>query len=228
MNEAAPDEQPGPGGGDESAEAERTGALSGLQLLGVVRARPLRGPMLRRDEPPQAVRRVRYRDLEALVRPTAFRMPPFDHEHIRLHQEVVDRAMRRTTVLPVPYGVVFRGRGALIRFLEDQYLVLDDGLSLFEGHWEVRLHVAIAASGEATPETADVAAGVYTELRRFARAAVPFPREDGRLMSAAFLVPRNSWIEFVERIDELGASHDALSFDVTGPWPPYDFVRVIQ
>jgi hypothetical protein len=46
-------------------------------------------------------------------------------------------------------------------------------------------------------------------------------------MTAAFLVGRASWIEFVERADDLGTAHPNLTFDVTGPWPPYDFVRTL-
>jgi hypothetical protein len=203
----------------------RSGRAAGLQLLGVVRARPWRGGGGGDDA--ADVQRIRYRDMEALVRPASFTMPPFDHAHVQAHQRVVERAMRRRTVLPIPYGVVFRGRAPLIRFLEDQYLVLDEGLGLFEGHWELRMHVHGASPGEPGPEVRDLAVQLYAELRRFARAAVPFPRDGGRVLSAAFLVQRDTWIEFVERVDDLGSVHPELTFDVTGPWPPYDFVRIV-
>jgi hypothetical protein len=217
-----------PAAGAAPAEEEpprRSGRAAGLQLLGVVRARAWRGGGGGEDA--ADVQRIRYRDMEALVRPTSFTMPPFDPEHVQAHQRVVERAMRRRTILPLPYGVVFRGRAALIRFLEDQYLVLDEGLGLFEGHWELRMHAHAAAPGEPGPEVRDLAVQLYSELRRFARAAVPFPRDGGRVLSAAFLVRRDAWIEFVERVDDLGAVHPELVFDVTGPWPPYDFVRIV-
>ena len=86
---------------------------------------------------------------------------------------------------------------------------------------------ARAAVGEAAELLSDEAHSIYGELRRFARAAVPFPSDDTRLMSAAFLVDRTSWVEFIERIESFGEQHDELAFDVTGPWPPYDFVRII-
>ncbi len=134
--------------------------------------------------------------------------------------------MRRGTVLPAPYGVVFRGRRALVRFLEDQYLALDEGLAFLEGHWELRVHAAPARGEEPSVELIDGADHVYAELRRSARAAIPFPRDEGRLLSAAFLVPRSSWIEFVNRAEDLVSARPSLTFDVTGPWPPYDFVRM--
>jgi hypothetical protein len=59
-----------------------------------------------------------------------------------------------------------------------------------------------------------------------ARAAVPIPVEDARRFSAAFLVQRGRSRDFVDRLDELGDLHPSLTLDLTGPWPPYDFVRV--
>jgi hypothetical protein len=196
----------------------------GLRLLGVLRARGWRGARGRAAEP---VLRVRYRALEALVQAAPYAVPPFDVAALRGHQRVLDGVLRRGTVLPLPYGVVFRGRRPLIRFLEEQYLVLDEGLSLLEGHWELRVHVAAPGIAEPAPELSELATQHYTELRRHARAAVPFPRTPGRLLSAAFLVDRRVWVEFVERSEQLGALHPELTLDVTGPWPPYDFVRLL-
>jgi hypothetical protein len=161
------------------------------------------------------------------VRPVPYEMVTHNKEHVDAHQRVVELAMRRSTILPVPFGIVFRGRRQLIRVLQEQYLVLDEGLSFVDGHWELRLHVSAAAPGEIDEELGDMATECYSELRRHARAAVPLQREGKRLMTAAFLVDRSTWIEFVERADDLGSAHPELVFDVTGPWPPYDFVRTI-
>ena len=195
----------------------------GLYLYGIVRARGWRGFERRSSE----VQRVRYRDIEALVKPTGFELPENVSEGLAHHQKVVEAMMRRVTVLPEPFGLVFKGKRPLIRMLQDQYLVFDEGISLLDGHWELRLHIASAAVGEVEDALGDEAMQIYTELRRFARAAVPFPAEGKRVMSAAFLVDRTSWVEFIERIEDFGSHHKALAFDVTGPWPAYDFVRIV-
>jgi hypothetical protein len=88
------------------------------------------------------------------------------------------------------------------------------------------LHITAAGGGEPDPTLGDLAMQLYSELRRHARAAVPFAAEGKRLMSAAFLVERTLWLEFMDRADDLGASHREVVFDITGPWPPYDFVRI--
>jgi hypothetical protein len=210
--------------GADGAERPSLGPAQALQLFAVARARSWRGGRVSRVRD-EDLMRVRYRDLEALVRGVPWEVPPLDDARVLAHQRVVESAMRRGSVLPLPYGVIFRGRRQLIRLLQDQYLVIDEALSLLEGHWELRLHIA-PASAEDNELLADVALACYAELRRQARAAVPLPREGRRLLTAAFLVERATWVEFVERADDLGTTHPELVFDVTGPWPAYDFVRV--
>lgn len=207
--------------GHDAAEDPNT---TGLYFYGVVRARAWRGRERRHEG---AMQRVRYRDLEALVREVPFVIPTDSNSAVDEHQRTVEMVMRRATILPAPFGIVFKGRRQLIKVMQDQYLVLDEGLSLLDGHWELRLHVSATAVGEKEDDLSDVAMTIYAELRRFARAAVPFPSEGRRLVSAAFLVDRGSWVEFIERIEDFGTQHAELTFDVTGPWPPYDFVRVV-
>jgi len=199
----------------------RAGGDRGFYFYGVVRTRGWRGRGEGED-----VLRVRYRDLDALVRAVPFKLPGLDPAHVQAHQRVVETIMRRATILPAPYGVVFRGRRALVKFLEDQYLALDEGLAFLEGHWELRIHATPRGTEEPSAELEELAIQIYAELRRTARAAIPFPREGRRLLSAAFLVERGAWIEFVNRADDLVAAQPLLAFDITGPWPPYDFVRM--
>ena len=210
-------EDPETGRETEGGRRERA-APDGLYLYGVIRSRSWRG-----SGDGEALVKVRYRDLEALVRPAAYRVPRLDDEAVREHQRFVEGAMRRGTILPAPFGLVFRGRRAAIRFLEDQYIGLDEGLAFLDGHFELRLHIS---GDEDDDGLRELAVHLYSELRRYARAAIPLAAGEGRLMSAAFLVERSAWIEFVERSDDLDLSNPELTFDVTGPWPPYDFVSI--
>lgn len=209
------------GGASRPAADVREVAGDGLYLYGVTRSRSWRGSAQPEGE---RVIKVRYRDLEALVRPVPYRVPELDDANLAEHQRMVDGTLRKGTILPAPFGLVFRGRRAVIRFLEDQYIVLDEGLAFLDNHWELRLHIG---GPEEDGGLVDLATHLYSELRRFARAAIPLRAREGRLLSAAFLVERGSWIEFVERTDDLEATHPEVTFDVTGPWPPYDFVRVL-
>lgn len=200
-------------------------ADTGIYLFGMVRGAAHRGAPLR-DFGGEFLW-IRHRGLVALAQRAPFDLPPLERPDVLAHQRVVERVMRRGTILPAPPGVVFSGQRPLLRFLADQYLALEDALAFVDGHWEIRLHVAPSTSDADPDELSHLATHIYAELRRHARAAVPFPREDERLLSAAFLVDRGAWVEFVERAEDLGAAHRGLALDVTGPWPPYDFVRIV-
>lgn len=206
------------------AAPERSG--SGLYLYAVVRSRAFRGPIRNVDSP--ELTRVRYRELEAIARTVRFALPAADEAALREHQRVVESIMRRGTVLPIPFAVVFRDRRELIRMLESQYLALDEALSFLEGHWELRIHMGVRGDDEPTPELRGHAAHVYGELRRMSHAAQPLqPRERG-ILSAAYLVQRSAWVEFVERAEDLASTQPGLILDVTGPWPAYDFVKLVR
>lgn len=224
----------------EDAVATGAQGARGYYLYGVTRAQGWRSRA--RTASGQRCARVRFRDLEAVVAPAPFNLPALDASGLAAHQRVVGELACRCTVLPAPPGVVFSGRRALVGFLDDQYLGLVEGLMLLEGHWELRLHVkradaaaagavAGAATGAATGSAAGVGAGawsqLYTDLRGRARAALTFPQREGRVYTAAFLVERPRWIDFVEEAETLGATHPELVLDLTGPWPPYDFVKLV-
>lgn len=201
----------------EDAVATGAQGARGYYLYGVTRAQGWRSRAWTASG--QRCARVRFRDLEAVVAPAPFNLPQLDASGLAAHQRVVGDLACRCTVLPAPPGVVFSGRRALVGFLDDQYLGLVEGLMLLEGHWELRLHVKRADAGAWSQ--------LYTDLRGRARAALTFPQREGRVYTAAFLVERPRWIDFVEEAETLGATHPELVLDVTGPWPPYDFVKLV-
>ena len=171
---------------------------------------------------------VEHRGLAALVHVVPFQLPAWENDLIREHSATVERAMRRCTIVPAPYGIVFNGRKPVVDFLEEQHVAINEALSFLDGAFEMRLHIrssgrrAVASAGE----QADRAALFYSALRRRARAAFHLPTTGQRILSAAFLVNRTDWVSFVEYADEIDADHPEYLFDLTGPWPPYDFVRM--
>jgi hypothetical protein len=52
------------------------------------------------------------------------------------------------------------------------------------------------------------------------------PIGDKMIMNAAFLVSRVKEQPFDQRVKEIGARFDKLTFKYTGPWPPYNFVNI--
>ncbi len=52
------------------------------------------------------------------------------------------------------------------------------------------------------------------------------PIGEKMILNAAFLVSREKEATFDQRVKEIGAKYDKLTFKYTGPWPPYNFVNI--
>jgi hypothetical protein len=94
-----------------------------------------------------------------------------------------------------------------------------------------RVHVwrpGPAEDREAGTDLAAAAAESLRVLRRTAVTTVPLRVEKvtGIVLSAAFLVEQDLWKEFASEVAEQGRRTPNLRFELTGPWPPYDFVQM--
>lgn len=176
---------------------------------------------------------IPFRDLCAVVsEQKAFSLDERTAEAIALHRTVVDTVFRRSAVLPAPVGVVFRAPDVLKRWMELHYVSLTDALEFVEERAVARVHV-VRADGKADEAEAgsDLAAAATESiraLRRRAVASVPLRLETvtGLALSSAFLVENDHWKDFTHAVAEQQDAHSGLHFDVTGPWAPYDFVRM--
>lgn len=176
---------------------------------------------------------VAFRDLCAIVsdQKTFSRDVPTAAQ-IEAHRVIVDRIFRRASVLPAPVGVVFRAPDVLTRWMELHYVSLTGALEFVDDRAVARVHI-VRADGksddlEAGSDLAAAAAESFRALRRRAVATVPLRLEQvtGLVLSAAFLVERDLWKEFLVAVAEQQDAHHLMRFDTTGPWAPYDFVRM--
>ena len=149
-------------------------------------------------------------------------------EALRRHGRIVSRLLRRSSVVPVPAGLVARDDHAVRAFLEGQRVPLLEALEYLEDGYEVRLHLSVEAAGHSDDQLRSVAHHVYEQLQRQSRAARILSEGAGeRLLSAAFLIPRGEWIDFVEQVADWESRYPSVRMDVTGPWAAWDFVHIL-
>ena len=176
---------------------------------------------------------IPFRDLCAVVSDQrSFVLDETTPAVVEEHRRIVDRIFHQASVVPAPVGVVFRSPEVLKRWMELHYVSLTDALEFVEDREVARVHI-VRADGrsdelEAGSDLAAAAAESFRALRRRAVAAVPLRLEEvtGLVLSAAFLVERDLWKEFSNAVEEQQDAHHLLRFDLTGPWAPYDFVRM--
>jgi hypothetical protein len=220
------------GGDDEDGTRPRNGGRPerrrmprGLSLLAVLPG-DMDEPVWDPVDPRLGARLVLHDDVAALIAPAPPEGADHDPLHVTARHWEVHRALLSGDVVPAPAGVVFPTEAEVLAFLEESYTTLRGALARVRGRWEYRLHVTLADAAFPENKALDLATHIYAELRRLSRAAVPFPRELPRVLSAAFLVERAASESFRDRVDQLSALNSALELDLTGPWPPYDFVSM--
>jgi Gas vesicle synthesis protein GvpL/GvpF len=224
---------------------KRPRAAQAYRLFGLIAART------QRDLPKLAdARAERFADLAAVVaeHPDGRGLPVPDVDR---HRVVVADVFAQCAILPAPPGTVFRSMGVLRRWLELHHTALLGGLAYIEGRAEGRVHVRRRASipaptakrplavqpagavGGAPGDGAGLdvtAAQIFHELGKEQAAWVVSPAappvRDAGEASASFLVDRSRWRAFADAVAGEQHRDPGLEVRLTGPWPPYDFVRL--
>ena len=170
-------------------------------------------------------------DVGAVVRPAAFESVEVCDEQIDAFEEVVEAVFERQTILPAPFGVVFRNTDHVTRWLQMHYLTLTEAIHLVEGRCEVRVHMRLRNAEQIVeePDTAATQAAMelYHTVSREADASVMLRRPAlNAVLSGAFLIDRSEWEAFSAIVAAQARQYESLVVEQTGPWPPYDFVRM--
>ena len=183
-------------------------------------------------KPPEGAELLPFRDVAAIVAPADYATAAPSGEVIERYRRVVDDVFCKAPILPAPVGTVFRSRETLTRWLELHYVTLTEALSFVEDRAVARVHVGRVdgkpAERDTGSEVAAAAADSLRSLRRHAVVAVPLKSEQvtGIVLSSAFLVDKELWDDFVSAVDDQRRRNPGLALDISGPWPPFDFVRM--
>jgi hypothetical protein len=176
---------------------------------------------------------VHYRALAAVVEPTPYTVSSLPDDEMSKYLTVLEEAHAETSILPAPPGTVFQSEGTLTRWLELHYFTLTEALAVVEGHAAAR--VSVTTRGQQREDARKTLSGLAAEslrlLRSQAAATVSLPTTDGDaddsvVARASFLVDTERWQAFQNAVTKEAARQTSLDFKVTGPWPPYDFVRM--
>ena len=206
-----------------------------LWLFGIV-SLDVSGPA----PPVRGVSVVSFRDLAALATEVAYAAPAPDEKNVAEYRRVIEGVFGRQTILPASFGTIFRTRDALMRWLELHYFTLIDGLTFLADRAMARVSVSYAGTtgsfaATAHPITLDpevvetTAAESFRVLKRHAVAALAptsISSGLGTVSRASFLVERERWTVFGDIVREEQRRLPEMKLECTGPWPPYDFVRM--
>ena len=203
-------------------------ALNSLRMYGVAAAESGHAMSLA-----EGTTLVHYRALAAIVEPSPYTVSTLEDAEMSKYLAVLEEAHSHASVLPAPPGTVFKSQGTLTRWLELHYFTLTEALSVVEGHAAARVN--ISTKGRPSDDDRKTFSGLAAEslrlLRGQAAATVTLPTmdnddADGVIARASFLIDSQRWQAFTDVVYKESQRQDGLELEVTGPWPPYDFVRM--
>ena len=181
---------------------------------------------------------VPFRDVAAVVRalPAGVRECEAPGVEAAAHTAAIEALFKHGAVLPAPVGVVIRDKTTLLRWLEVHYVAFSEALSFVDGRCAARVHVTRSTVAASTGGPLDVppldldatATELFRTLRRHAAAStvVRHPATEAERASAAFLVESERWSGFAATVEEERRRNAGIRVELTGPWPPYDFVKM--
>lgn len=168
----------------------------------------------------------------------------------RRHDVVVRAVFERHPVLPLRFGTTVPDDAAALRLLADHHGEARTWFARVEGHREWAVRARLPHPGKPAELPADeLSDSDYLAMRRDRLAAAARTRRDGSaaanalhhtlsqratdtvrrprmsavpLLDAAYLVRTDAEPAFQAEIE----CHEELAVEVTGPWPPYSFVRL--
>jgi hypothetical protein len=183
---------------------------------------------------------VQFRSLAAVVSPTRYHRVSLEEKEMAEYTRVLEEVQTNASVLPAPPGTIFRSRDSLMRWLELHYFTLTQTMSAIEGHGQARLTITKTlgvdpddATGAEAKESAKQLLATASQSMRVLRgqsaATVTLPAIEGEttvVAQASFLVELDRWSAFAELVEKEDQRQTALDFHLSGPWPPYDFVKM--
>lgn len=196
----------------------------------IVRAdAPLRLEVAGLDER-RPVRAIRHQGLAAVVSEVPCEDPDPSRANVLAHERVNEAVLRDRTVIPMAFGTVFQSSEDVLELLRSGHDTFDDVLGKLHGKIEFGLKVfsppgqGALADAAAARQHAD---GFLERLRDVCVASrTSATIGDRMILNAAFLVERQRQGDFDQRVHEIAAEHEELTFQFTGPWPPYNFVAI--
>jgi len=183
---------------------------------------------------------VQFRAIAGVVTPSKYTRVTLDENEIGEYTRILEEVQSNSAVLPAPPGTVFKTRENLARWLELHYFTLTQALGSIEGHGQARLTITKtkgidapnATQGELKESSKQLLATASQSMRVLrgqaaATVSMPVDETDSHIVAqASFLVDLEKWDVFAELVQKEDMRHASLDFNLTGPWPPYDFVRM--
>ena len=170
----------------------------------------------------QPIQELEINDLTVLFSFYPTLHPLVEEKEALLHAEIVNKLAGKITIIPMAFGTVFKDQEILKTVLTSSYPQAQKTLELIKDKLELGVKVI---KKENAPEEAN--RGIVEELNKLSVKSVAGDKFSERLLlNNSFLVEKNRFTQFSDKVGELEQKYPDLKFLYSGPWPAYSFVNI--
>ena len=170
----------------------------------------------------QSIQTLEINDLTVLFSFYPTLHPLVEEKEALLHAEIVNKLAGKITIIPLAFGTVFKDQEILKTVLMSSYPQVKKTLELIKDKLELGIKVI---KKEHAP--AEVKQEIMEELNKLSVKSITGDKFSERLLlNNSFLVEKNRFAQFSDKVGELEQKYPDLKFLYTGPWPAYSFVNI--
>ncbi len=174
----------------------------------------------------QPIRRIDFEEISisALVSFYPQLHPMVEESEAMHHAEILNKLAKKITIIPMAFGTVFKEHEMLKTVLLKTYPEIKKTLALIKGKIELGVKVVKKESADVSAETNQKILEELDVLSVKSLAGDKF--SDRLILNQSFLVDKNKFSPFSNKIARLEQAYPDLKFRYTGPWPAYSFVDI--
>ncbi len=173
------------------------------------------------------IKKTDLKDISALISFYPNLNPVVKESEAMRHAEILNKLARKITIIPMAFGTVFKEKEILEAVITKSYPAIKKTLDLIKDKIELGVKVIKNKSEEIEELSRKIDQDILEELNKLSVKSIRGDLFSERLiLNHSFLVERNQFNRFSNKIGDLEERYSDLKFIYTGPWPAYSFINI--
>lgn len=172
---------------------------------------------------------IKYKDFYPVVSDVLFKKYDIDNEEdIRTHTRVVNEVMKKYSVIPVAYGMVFKNKKLVDISMRSGYKAMQKAMKTVDNKVELGVKVILPKDHEVDEQIVKECKSEFLKsLKQIAFDSKDLSLFSKRLiMNTSFLVEKDKIEVFSDEVEKLETKYNLFKVQYSGPWSPYNFVDI--
>lgn len=166
-----------------------------------------------------------YEDVSVVVSDCSDLNPQPSEENAKIHENVIKEIVINSNgVVPMAFGMIFANEKILKSIIKTTYKAVKNALNAVEGKLELGVRVVAKEGAENRNGISDEIFSILKEKSEETKKGSLV--SDRLILNGYFLVKKDRVGEFSNTVEELESKYPNLKFLYSGPWAPYNFVKI--